>query len=450
MEIIKVKLPILLYSIFSLVVLTFIWNFRSSDLELTINLLEYKNLFDILIIVSFIYYQEKFEFFGKSYNIFIIIFIFFHLGIPISNSFVVSESYFNEYITTWYYSENTVQSLIIINIFILFYFSSSVFKVGCSTLYLGFLSVKNNILFFKYIFILLSFFVLLWIFTVYYVFGIKEYSDIYSEGKNTILSLILIFIPQFISFSFIVLITQKKYFYKSWVVFLIWAVFAFNLGIRGPVLFPISLSLAILVAIHKYKITMFRFILVLLLFCIIITYKFFSRANLEFELSNLNPLLAFQEMGSSLRPLNEVISWLNTGIYNYQYGLTYFAPIERAFIGIFPIYDLPIDVEDIRLMNIAISKNAGPYGFSIIAESFINFGLFGVAILGVVLSFILRKIDLVISKVYEYPFYIIILLGLFFHIRQAFVGAWGVIVYLSIYFLFIYLFSKLMSVKNEN
>ena len=71
------------------------------------------------------------------------------------------------------------------------------------------------------------------------------------------------------------------------------------------------------------------------------------------------------------------------------------------------------------------------------------------AVLGIVLSYILRKIDAVMVRIHEYPFFIIILLGLFSHIRQAFVGTWGVILYLSIYLLFVYMLSRLIGAKRE-
>ena len=428
MIIFKNRLPVFLYCCFSFIFLIIIGMYNNSDVSVYIKYLEYKNLFDFILLISLIYYLDGKLFFGKSYNIFIIIFTIFHLGIPISNIFTFSDNYFNEYIGTWYYTSYTINSLTAINSFLLFYFSSGILNINKKSIN----TYKNNI-FYKINYISLFFLVFLWIATVYFIFGLTDYSDIYSENKNNFLTVVLIFFPQFISFSFLILISKKEYFYKSWMVFLVWALFAFSLGIRGPVLFPLSLSLAVLVSVYKYKITMTKFFLILIVLCFSITYKFFSRSDISFEIWDINPLMAFQEMGSSLRPVNEVNYWLDTGIYKYQYGLTYIAPIERAFIGVFPLYEIPIGIEDTRLMNVAITKNAGPYGFSILAESYINFGFIGVSLLAILISFILRKIDLVMSKITEYPFYILLLLAIFFHIRQAFVGTWGVLIYLSMY-----------------
>lgn len=422
------RLPVFLYCCFSFIFLVVIGIYENSDVSAYIKYLEYKNLFDFFLLISLTYHLDNELFFSKSYNIFIIIFTIFHLGIPISNIFTFSDNYFNEYIETWYYTSYTVKSLTAINLFILFYFSSSILSINKKSAH----SYKDNI-FYQVNYISLFFLVFLWIATVYFIFGLNDYSDIYSENKNNFLAIVLIFLPQFISFSFLILISKKEYFYKSWIVFLIWALFAFSLGIRGPVLFPLSLSLAILVSVYNYKITMTKFFLILTVLCFSITYKFFSRSDISFEILDINPLMAFQEMGSSLRPVNEVNYWLDAGIYKHQYGLTYIAPIERAFISVFPLYEIPIGIEDTRLMNVAITKNAGPYGFSILAESYINFGFIGVSGLAILISLILKKIDLVMNRITEYPFYILLLLAIFFHIRQAFVGTWGVMIYLSMY-----------------
>lgn len=435
MRIVLKTMYLSIYCGLSLIFLFFLLLMKNNDLNV-LSTLELKLVLDVLVIVSYKYILERNEFFKKIHNIFFLVFCLFHIGIPFSNFFIGSgDGYFNNYISGWYYNVYTINSLSLVNVFILMYTALSslrfVDRGEDKNLYI----FKDPYLISIYKLILFSL-VFFWILIVYFIFGIKEYSDIYQEGKAGLLEFFLIFVPSFISFSFLFLLTNKKSYIFSWIIFLIWAIFAFNLGIRGPVLFPLSIGLFITCKVYNYNISMLKFLFFFVIFCYMVSYKFFKRSNLDFDY--INPFFALQEMGSSLRPLNETLVWMENGIYDFQYGITYFAPLERFFIKIFQLYELPLDINDNRLMNIAITQNAGPYGFSIIAESYINFGLIGVIILAISLSLYFNKIDNNINILLKNPFQIIFLIAIFFHIRQAFVGAWGVLLYLSIFYVLIY------------
>jgi hypothetical protein len=73
-------------------------------------------------------------------------------------------------------------------------------------------------------------------------------------------------------------------------------------------------------------------------------------------------------------------------------GETFWAPAERILAKVLPLQIEPGE-RDFRLMNVAISERNGPYGFSPVAEGYINFGMPGVIAVMLLLSIILNRVD---------------------------------------------------------
>ena len=93
-------------------------------------------------------------------------------------------------------------------------------------------------------------------------------------------------------------------------------------------------------------------------------------------------------------------------------------------------------------MNVAIFEKAGPYGYSIVAEAFVNFYYIGTFIVGLLSGLLIFYYD---NSNRKNIYLLALVFSLFFHIRQSFVGAFGV------FFMFIsvVLIEKCISVYFE-
>jgi len=92
-----------------------------------------------------------------------------------------------------------------------------------------------------------------------------------------------------------------------------------------------------------------------------------------------SPVEALAELGASLRPVTEVVSWKYSGD-DFINGASYWAPFSRAFNQVIPLVDQPAAVDDDRLMNVLVQRRVGPIGFSPVAEAYRNLGSLGVVI----------------------------------------------------------------------
>ena len=202
------------------------------------------------------------------------------------------------------------------------------------------------------------------------------------------------------------------------ILFVIWSAVAFPLGLRGEVLFPAAALLATYAA--KYRINWGLLVVGVVALAVAISVVRGTRNTGDAgEDFTANPLDAIAELGGSIRPVYEVLKWREEGD-DFIWGSSYWAPVERMFLRIFPVKARPAAEDDDRLMNILIVKRAGSYGFSPVAEGYRNFGIPGVVVFMFIVGLIVRVIDLRGIN-WRYSAYgILIYLVLMMNIRNAF------------------------------
>lgn len=375
---------------------------------LSIFILSYKNINISL----------HFHFYG-----FLIVLGLFHLGIPLGVFFNYSNDYYDNTLSRWLYSEYTITAYIAVYFFLLGYLSSLFFPETKQN------SSKNDLFNIndadiKVSLYLYIFLILIWIFLVKFVGGINNYSD-YAEGNSnsSILSILFIYGNSLIGILYILISTNKEYSKKALYLLLFWAVFALPIGLRGEVIFPLVIGISFLVS---QKIIKFNIIKISILTCLILTLLsavFVYRHGQPVEGAEVNPFATLIEMGASLRPLSESVKWISNKDINLYYGETYWAPLERLLTKFIPFIERMPASQDMRLMNVVIFEKAGPYGYSIIAEAFVNFKILGCFIIGLISGCFLKFFD---SREDKNNFLLLALVfSLFFHIRQSFVGAFG-------------------------
>jgi len=271
-----------------------------------------------------------------------------------------------------------------------------------------------------------------WFFVVFLALGVTNYV-LYNElarGSNSgIFRTFLVYSYPLIGLIFLLGLIYSRKVAPLMAVFGLWGASAFITGLRGEVLFPLAMSMPILIIQGRIR---FRPITFTLLIVFILIGSSFVRVyrntvSISDSLAHTSMLTGLAELGGSLRPAYETVRWINTGMMEFQHGASYYAPFERIFIGLLPIVERLPAREDLRLMNVAIFEltNGGSYGFSIAAEAYINFGLLGTFVVGLVAGTVMLRFGRKAAR--ELPSLVLIALvyAFYYHIRQSFVGAFG-------------------------
>jgi oligosaccharide repeat unit polymerase len=272
---------------------------------------------------------------------------------------------------------------------------------------------------------------LIWAFVVLIVLGISDYAQ-YNEGARGVSSF-SVGILKFIYTVITALLFYGLLYSKDWrpliVIFSVWSAVAFPIGLRGEVLFPLVMAAPILVIQGRIRLrpVMLGVLVIagLLASSFVRTYR--NDPSFQSAAENTSVLMGLAELGGSLRPAYEVRRWIDTGVDDFRWGETFYAPFERTFQSIMPFYQRLPAREDMRLMNVAIVEhtNGGNYGFSIAAESYINFGFAGAVVIGFLSGLLMlrfgrgmamSRIEIVVPA---------LAFALLYHIRQSFVGAYG-------------------------
>ncbi|GAA5135729.1 O-antigen polysaccharide polymerase Wzy [Thalassotalea piscium] len=238
--------------------------------------------------------------------------------------------------------------------------------------------------------------------------------------KSPLITLIFVYIYLFIGMSivFVAASYREGFGYTYFIVFAIWGLLAFKVGLRGEVMFPTAVTAAILgrrrIPLKTHKLFL---AVTLMLFATIIVKN--ARISGDYSsVDNINPLNAIAEMGSSLRAIEEVITWRNTG-FELLNGESYWAPIERQLALFLPIERLP-SLQDKRLLNVVVMEKAGPIGFSPVAEAYANFGEKGIIIMSLVLGGLFAKLDRISSTLRSDILIGVAIIPLFVMIRNSF------------------------------
>jgi len=251
------------------------------------------------------------------------------------------------------------------------------------------------------------------------------------------------FIHSAIGISFVLTVVMAEKPRTAAIIFALWASLAFPLGLRGHVAFPALLAVALLSSQGRFSLNPWRIVLLALVFL------FISSAVAVFRISTPQDTLegsvsiarGIAELGGSIRPAYEVVDWVSNGD-SLQWGNTYFAPLERTFLRIFPIAERISAESDSRLMNVLIVQRAGPYGFSIAAEAFYNFGYIGCFLLGLLSGWGARLAGRFADRRLFRPVALALTFALFVHIRQSFVTSYGVFMGSIVLLVFIWLVAR--------
>jgi hypothetical protein len=207
---------------------------------------------------------------------------------------------------------------------------------------------------------------------------------------GTIFAYIYLFIG--LSLVFISVAYRKGFGYLYFIIFAVWAGFAFKLGLRGEVMFPGTVAGCIL---GRRGAPVNGFTLLIMTVCFLILTGIVKNARISGDYSavdSVNPLNAVAEMGASLRPVQEVIKWRKNGD-QLLWGGSYWAPVERQLAHFVPGLHRKPGVEDRRLLNVVVSERAGPIGFSPVAEAYLNFGERGVLLVFLFLGALMAYFD---------------------------------------------------------
>lgn len=204
----------------------------------------------------------------------------------------------------------------------------------------------------------------------------------------------------------------------------IWVFFAFPLGLRGEILFPLSASAIILAKQGQIRST-FKGIIAALLLLSVIAFvrelRQYGLAEYSFTRIVFSPAEGLLELGGSLRPVVEVVRWNASG-EALIYGASYWAPFERALARVLPVLNierLPAG-EDLRLLNVLVQQRVGPIGFSPVAEAFRNFGQWGVMIYMLLLGMLFSWFDTRPISPKHLAIFVAISMPLFVQVRNAF------------------------------
>ncbi|MCB9559554.1 MAG: O-antigen polysaccharide polymerase Wzy [Kofleriaceae bacterium] len=217
--------------------------------------------------------------------------------------------------------------------------------------------------------------------------------------------------------------TWTKWHRGTLAIFVGWSLLAFPLGLRGEILFPTVTALAVVSARRRTLPagkTLVVAIVALSAIAAVRQVRSVGLTGLSGSDISVSPVDGLIEMGTSLRPVSEVVFWREHGD-DFADGATYWAPIDRALYYVIPGWSRPPVDRDERLMSVVVMSRAGPIGFSVMAEAYRNFGPEGALLVLAFFGYLLGRIDTWPTTRLHQSAAGIVLLGLLHHIRNSFV-----------------------------
>ncbi len=235
-------------------------------------------------------------------------------------------------------------------------------------------------------------------------------------------------------------IGNKKDILPGVILFAVWGAIAFVIGLRGDVMYPASAFIVCYARQVKLNWKP-RYALVVVVILSMISFVREYRVDGTVNQNSFNPVFGLIEMGGSLQTVVIVQDWVSSGIDKFRYGATLYGPVERIIDRVTLV---PVDnsLPDTRQMNVMIMERNGPYGFSPIAEGFINMGAMGVVILMVLLSLFLNFYDTRPASVLTDSYLGGITYILFTFIRNSFTHIPGQCLLLAVTLTIVYAFFK--------
>ena len=175
------------------------------------------------------------------------------------------------------------------------------------------------------------------------------------------------------------------------ILFLMWGLIAFVMGLRGEVLYPASAFLVTYARQAKLPQNV-RLLIVPIILLSLISFVRVFRVDETVNSDSFNPIYGLLELGGSLQTVVIAEEWISDGTDHFRYGETLIAPFDRMLDRVI-LASRPDAEKDFRLMNVAMGERNGPYGFSPVAEGYMNLGAAGVMILMSLLSLLLNYFD---------------------------------------------------------
>lgn len=243
-----------------------------------------------------------------------------------------------------------------------------------------------------------------------------------------------------VGFTLLGVVGRKKDILTGVVLFALWGAVAFIMGLRGEVMYPTAAFLVMLARQVKLPWKP-RYMIVPVVLLSMISFVREYRVDGRINENSFNPVFGLLEMGGSLQTVVITEEWIANGLDNFRYGETIYAPFERIVdrITLVPADASP---KDFRMMNVAMTDRNGPYGFSPIAEGFINMGAMGVVILMMMLSFFLNFFDTRPVSILADSYLGGIIFILFTFIRNSFTHIPGQSLLLALTLTIVYAFFK--------
>lgn len=210
----------------------------------------------------------------------------------------------------------------------------------------------------------------------------------------------------------------------GWGAFAVFSLAASMMGVRGQVLFTMAAALPVF-AMRGLRVNPGRVALGGLVLLAAITFirdlRTVGVANADDAELSVNPLEGMMELGTSIRPVYEVVRWRDAGD-EFILGASYWATIDRPLRRVVPWMERIPAEQDERIMNVLVElRHAGAIGFSPVAEAFRNFGAAGViAIMGLT-GFLVGRLD-ALPRQGAWPALVgVIMVPLLIQVRNSFV-----------------------------
>jgi hypothetical protein len=234
-------------------------------------------------------------------------------------------------------------------------------------------------------------------------------------------------------------------------VFFVFGFFAFFLGLRGEVLFPLAVAasvLALRMRMPRGFIVVSALILVLSLINGAKNIRSSGLAGGPVDPSAFTPLGALAELGSSLRVVAHTVIWHEQQGSPFRGGDTYSVSLARLFESLFSPFGSPQASSDFRIMNSEIMERSGAIGGSVVAEAFHNFGVAGVFVAAALAGLVFGLFSLQQFSVNSAVLYVCVAVPLFNHIRNSFVPVLPFILVSGCVLMIVYAISRRRSVTS--
>lgn len=206
--------------------------------------------------------------------------------------------------------------------------------------------------------------------------------------------------------------------------FLVFAFFAFFLGLRGEILFPLAAGVSVVAFRRKLPpawAVLVGGVVVLTLVNAAKVVRQSGIAGLSSGSFTASPLTAIGELGQSIRVVATTYLWHGELQEPFRNGDTYTVAIARALEAVLSPGSRPPAAEDFRLMNSEVLTRAGGIGGSAVAEAFHNFGAVGVVVVFLLLGAVFGWFSRSNVSSTTVALYAAISLPLLNHVRNSFV-----------------------------